>query len=446
MKIKRWITTTMAGILAVGLVACEPALPKNSESFEETGSTASTGSSSSSEVGEQSLKILSGTQFSDGVAFISVQGKLEFLGESVSLNNAFAIDTEGKILYRCSSQDDYLPYSNGVTLDKGLFGAGSFVYDKTGNTILSPTKNGYDFILAAAVDEGLFLVGKQEEAFEGDRVSIGILHIQGEYVTPLSETQTIAAEINARNGTLFDVEFEYMGNGIVKMASGGYYGLGQDIYYYDMLQDKISEGYVHYEEELYGRVAKYDENNNKTYLVDRPYSATALFDDAILVSDGEGYFGLIDYEGKQLTTYGENKLTKQSWEWSGETGYYYADGYLLSQVENATGSEYCCLFTPTGELAFDPIKMNDGDHFYALTEEGFVYKQSGKFYFYQRNGERTEYPSNIQYYAGQSEFCDGLSCVTLGEKGTNKGTAYIDYQGKVVISAEDILEQLAQWK
>ncbi len=393
------------------------------------------------------VTIMQAAPFSEGVALIYIHEEAVKDGYKTLKQYTVAVNTAGKIIHTFNvfSYANLMmePHQNGVALDTKAHS----LYDTNLEVIASPDKTGYDCILAAVYDRGLFLVAKTEEKFEGDVILVGIINNKGEYVEPLSTDHIIAKTMNENGLKLSKYRFEVVGDGVISIYPNSTYVSERDVRYYHLLTDKITAEFDHYE--VYDKMLlQYFEDPEKEYetVINKPDYVEAIINGRyILVRSVDpdtqaATFSLLNQDLTKVMDFGSHKLVAQPRS-AEESSFHYTNGYFLTQVENSTGGLYCCLYTPSGELAFEPIRMDKNDHFYALSEAGFVFRKSNEqdFYFVDYQGNMTAFDSTYNFTAGTSEFSNGLACVS-----SSKGWVYINTKGEVIISGETLAKQLAK--
>ena len=192
---------TLFVMVSCGTVKKESVISRDDEKAVEIWG----GDSSSSSDTIITRKIQSALPFSDGVAFVSL---VEYENDKLCRQYWVAIDTSGKILFELEEKGMETswrtPYQNGVTVNYESYGdLDDIIYDKNGNAVASPEKNGYDEILAFQENLRYFIVGKTEESFSGDRYLIGVINNHGEFIRPLSDTHPIAQFMKENNLNFF---------------------------------------------------------------------------------------------------------------------------------------------------------------------------------------------------------------------------------------------------
>lgn len=467
--IKIWALTSII-ILTLTLFACSQKNDTNKDNNfngnqnettdNENGNVTDNGSendNSNTEVPENTYTyaIYEAQDFSDGVAFVRFC-KLNEKGYSVTDYWA-AIDTAGNVLFNLDEKGldnvhTVEPYKSGVTIvDESINDTEYFkVYDKSGNIVASPELNGYDKILAYQENFEYFIVGKKEESFSGDRYLVGIINNKGEYTKPLSDSHKIAQLINESFLDLDSIYIDCVYDDMFYVYCKTTWGTIKDSICYDANTDEFAQFYEYYDyinTPSHKGVCKYDEFGNMTIIASEDEKVHEWFDDAILISSYDlnkgGYydFRLIDYQGNVITSYVNHDLTRQDFESSAEPLCYYYNGYLLVQVTNSTGANYCCLFDKSGNLVFEPIRMEEYNHFYGLNETGFIYKTKDSengddlFYWYNYDGTCVIIP-DVYYVKSFGIQNDGLCCVSL----KNGQSAYVNQNGEIILTGSKITE------
>ncbi len=374
--------------------------------------------------------------FSDGVAYVTLVETRVIDGNTTTEEYQAIIDTDGKILHKFSPEElkgaplNYeLKFYNGVTYNE----YNNTIYDKSFNVIASPESKGYDTVAPSGWlfgkpyihDCGYFLVYKTEEAFTGDKCFVGVLDTNGNYTVPLSDTHPIAQIMCENNYTFKNFDIEYIGDGYYELEYGGYYNI---------LTNKITPDYPHYEYNTpsYGDFSIIDENGNYTTLPEGDYQH--ICDNYYLYSPEEpsiynGYSRteakLADVSsGSVLIDFGNYKL------YSSDTASYH-NGYFLSLVKNDQGAIYCCLFDRNGEPAFDPIRMenNVSDTIYGLTDEGFIIKKDGIFYFYDYEGNSVAYDPQTDNTAMRG-YSDGWALIMIERENWQYEYVFVNSKGE----------------
>ena len=347
-------------------------------------------------------------------------------------------------------------YHNGVSVYKSgdnFFGyTYTAVYDKKGEVVISPDNNGFDSILAFSADNRYFIVDKVEESFEGDKYMIGIIDSSGNFVHEISDTHILAQIGQSSLQDNLEFSVNHIKDDIFCVVYGGQYG--SETCYYHLDRNELTVNYNHIEVDSYERLMKYSETGECTQLfVDK--DIVAVFSDGVLIcekyeenSEWITQYILCDYNENILLDLSEYNICRQTWEQSSEVGFYYYNGYFLSQVQNPTGALYCCLFDANGKFVFEPIRMNKGDHFYPLNKNGFIYKDEDEngvksYYLYKYDGTIQEMKYLIQdrYAYDHISFTSGPELVYGG---IETRYFFVDEEGNIVISGSTITELLDQ--
>ncbi len=410
-------------------------------------------------------EIKSASQFSDGVSVIRLcecemleSGEHKF--ENTINSQYLLIDTSGNVLFSFTElgldSNKFSQYKNGVAIYNGGDAFWGYtvkaVYDKSGNIVISPEKNGFDSVIAYSSDHKYFIVDKTEESFTGDKYMIGIIDNHGNYIEELSNTSVLGqlAQKTLEEGDRFKVE--YVEDDIFYLKSDGGHVFNEQLGYYHVNTKKLTNNYNHIEWDLYGYLYKYDEFGNKIELF-MDESIEEVFDNAVLLRGEYDYdkniytnYRLVDFEGNVLIDLSEYNLQRQSWVSSNEVGYYYENGYLLTQIKNPTGGVYCCLFDCNGDLVFDPIRMNGKDHFYHLNKLGFIYEERedvygavGRYWIYKYDGTKEELkyaPNNLTDGSAYS-FAEGLEVFDVNDE-----FVYINEKQEIIITGKIIKSKM----
>lgn len=360
------------------------------------------------------LDILGGTDFSDGVAFV------RYVDNNGNKKGA-AIDTKGTILFEVDywSVGDY-------QFEDGIFIEDNCIYDKTGKIIASPELSGYDELISENCN-GFVLAKKTEQSFSGDLVYIGVLNNEGRWEHPLSADNPIVKEMIKEDADVYI--YNYPDDGIIYMELGLI-----NYWYYHLKTNRLTRNYIHYETnwpifEGADGVCLYDELGNCTVVL--PDVLGEQFYDDVIIGTYVGWdttgeythrpYRIYDYSGNvitDLTQYVIRNLDRAC----------YKNEHLLAVVDNGTGAKYLCLFNKAGEPAFEPIRMESGDRYYSLNEDGFVYYESSRrcYKFYDYTGKCVEYTGVISF----DDFHDGLALVEMEDY----TYCYINIRGEVVIN------------
>ncbi len=477
---KKLLSLLLAVLLTLALVACGNTSNPQSNSYvppegviynTDYNTNENTNPSSENATTNGNFGIYGARNFSDGVAIIVIRkvieksnGELDYSGY-----NEVLIDISGNILFSIS--DLKLDYNNFVYNDEDIFSQyqngiavyqqpkyaairGDYIvkaiYDKKGNVVISAEKNDYDNVLAYSGDHKYFIVDKTEESFNGDSYMVGIIDNNGNYIEQMSSNNALAQmgqKAKEQNLTfnvtyvqddIFYVSLEHNWTGIVEQC------------YYHVNSKKTTNNYNHVEHDPYGYLYQYDESGNRTQLFADKTIVRAFYNAVLITATYYNEYKLIDYNGNLLMDLSNYKLKKQQYENSSEAGFYYQNGYLLTQIENSTGGLYCCMFDAEGNLVFEPIRMQEDDHFYPLNPNGFIYKtvrEDGTkvYHLYKYDGTIKELkyvPTDIYgSYApdihdeGSYSFVDGLEVIHDIEKDES---FFINDQEEIVISGKTI--------
>ena len=377
-------------------------------------------------------KLSHGDNFSSGVANISVSVEISMpdgQGGYKRPNNKIydlVIDTEGKVLYF----DHKGTYQNDVCIDINEY----IVYDKSGTPIISPELQGFDSIIFSGdtypTDIGLFIVKKIERSFSGNKTLYGVLDKDGNWKVPLSDTHPLLKIKDFNDGGI-----GYIGNGIYAVTtSDGYY---INTVYYNAVTNQVTQGYDHFAIEPYDNGTDYYDECLFKYSSDGSVECL-IFDfdgnigeEYILVID-DSKTSLLDMNGTEIFNIEEDNIDIISYK-----KYEYKNGYFLCTAYNPDYDMYWCLFDSNGNLAFEPIIIEDQyDSKYCLSNEGVIYqKDRDEVYFYDYNGNSRKL-EGICEIEGTS-FEDGfLSAFTLSEKGYEY--CYLDANGEIALDAKSI--------
>ena len=377
----------------------------------------------------EGLNIKYGTAFSDGVAFI------QYMDENENYKTA-AIDTTGKILFE---PDENFNLERATGYKNGIMVIDNLIYDKAGKIIASPEITGYDELLTGNCN-GYVLARKKEESFSGDKYYIGVLNNKGTWEHSLSIDNPIVKEFEKEGadvGSLYiDSSYDYINDTTLKIGIGF-----STERYYNIVKNELTNGYVYYESRNYqgqdAGIYKYDLSGNRTLIL-KDIVGETFFENAFIGTpltwneDGyiEGGYRIYDYSGNVITDLSDYKFAS-NWSNNG-AGKYYVNEHLLIPMDNGSGSKYLCLINKSGKTVFEPIKMGSEDDFYALHENGFVYKSvdendysNVKYKLYDYSGNITEYTDVADFYG----FNEGLALV----KNAAGQYFYINIKGEKVI-------------
>ena len=377
----------------------------------------------------EGLNIKYGTAFSDGVAFV------KYMDENENYKTA-AIDTTGNILFE---PDENFNLERATGYKNGIMVIDNLIYDKTGKIIASPEITGYDELLTGNCN-GYVLARKKEESFSGDKYYIGVLNNKGSWEHSLSVDNPIVKEFEKEGadvGSLYiDSSYDYISDTTLKIGIGF-----STERYYNIVKNELTNGYVYYESRNYqgqdAGIYKYDLSGNRTLIL-KDIVGETFFENVFIGTaltwneDGyvEGGYKIYDYNGNVITDLSNYKFAS-NWSNNG-AGIYYVNEHLLIPMDNGSGSKYLCLISNSGKTAFEPIKMGSGDDFYALDENGFVYKSvdendysNVKYKLYDYSGNITEYTDIAEFYG----FNEGIALV----KNAAGQYYYINIKGEKVI-------------
>lgn len=377
----------------------------------------------------EGLNIKYGTAFSDGVAFI------QYMDENENYKTA-AIDTTGNILFE---PDENFNLERATGYKNGIMVIDNLIYDKAGKIIASPEITGYDELLTGNCN-GYVLAKKKEKSFSGDKYYIGVLNNKGTWEHSLSVDNPIVKEFEKEGadvGSLYiDSSYDYISDTTLKISIGF-----STERYYNIVKNELTNGYVYYESRNYqgqdAGIYKYDLSGNRTLIL-KDIVGETFFENAFIGTaltwneDGyvEGGYKIYDYSGNVITDLSNYKLAS-NWSNNG-AGKYYVNEHLLIPMDNGSGSKYLCLINKSGKTAFEPIKMGSEDDFYALDENGFVYKSVDEnnnsnvtYKLYDYSGNITEFEDITGFYG----FNEGLALV----KNAAGQYFYINIKGEKVI-------------
>lgn len=374
------------------------------------------------------LNIISGTEFSDGVAFI-------MYNDENGNYNTVAVDKKGKILFE---PDDDFDIDDSVFFKNGIMVIENFVYDKSGKIIASPEMSDYDELITGNCN-GYVLAKKCVESFEGNQYYVGVINNKGEWEHELSADNPIVkcyenkvADGKAKSSS-FDVYVsEKISDTVLEIK------IGYSTMYYNFLTNEISSGYVHYESVNYQNqqcgIYKYDLDGNRSLIL-KNFDGSAFYDNVFIGSemvfdeygdwdDSELSTKIFDYSGNvitDLTKYKDIEFIESS------NSDLFVNDHILIIITNDSGVEYLCLINKTGEMAFDPIKIDSKDEIENFDKNGFTISNFAerKYVSYDFEGNKTEYTDIAEFYG----FNDGLALV----KNTAGQYYYINFKGEKVI-------------
>lgn len=360
------------------------------------------------------LNIKRATSFSDGVAFA-------FIGDN---DICVAIDTEGNTLFELSLSDFPDAFSNGITIiDKTLI-------NKKGEVIASPELSGYDGLLSKN-SGGYVLAYKYGETYDNVSCEIGVLDNTGAWYVPLSSNHPLLEFLKNNNVS----PGEWLKNPPVldKKEDAVFIitlGIFVDTYYYDVKDNKIYNGYTHFENRFYQGeetgIYKYDNTGAKKIFLKDKYLVED-YGTALLCENGlsSSVYSLYDYNGNMIMDLSQYNIYSTTGTESS-----YCNGNLLLQIVNESNTRYLCVIGRNGELLFEPIKIEENVSWYSITDDGFIYSQYEQFgktsyFFYDLTGNKVEY-SNIY---GINNFSNGLALVYS----TGWQHYYINTKGEIII-------------
>lgn len=370
------------------------------------------------------LNILSGTSFSDGVAFVNYLNK-------EGNRECAAIDKTGKVLFIA---DDIYKSGYDYCYENGILVIDNLIYDKTGKIIASPEMSGYDELLTRNRN-GYVLAMKKEESFSGDKYYIGVLDNKGEWAHPLSEEHPIVKAFQQENVDIDELyisaKYDYLSDTTLKIDIG--WSVEK---YYNIVLNELTDEYSHYVTDNYN-LYQCDTAGNWTLIlenVDIDYTFEDVFIGTEIEWEGNKVIKkgqkIFDYHGDVLTDLSDYQL--DSLFSNHGPGEYYFNEHLLISVDNGSGAQYVCLFNKVGEPAFEPIRVGSrNDDYFPLDENGFVYElydentYSTIYKLYDYNGNVTEYTDIVKF----GGFSEGLAVV----ENTAGQVYYINAQGEIVI-------------
>lgn len=407
---KKLIAICLILALCLSLAAC---------GGDETGNKNSSSKKSSASEKKEEIKIYDGAPFSDGVAVVK-------LSKSYYPDPARygIIDKKGNIV---GEFEDLMPIVDMHPIDihnenyvyrNGVMVINDIVYDKTGKVIASPEISGYTRLLTDSRAGGNILAIRVQQAYEGDKIEMGVLNNKGEWIIPLSKEHPFLDKLTERKPIPSDFEVSFVTDKIVQK------GIFSADYYYNLETFEVTEDYEHYgTEKHYGEYEVY--HCNKSGEISQVLNNTEgriFFDDAFLGKKDE-IVGLYDYTGKKIIDFSGYDIFDGRDIEGGLGNVYgcdYADGYLGIFVKNSTGSRYFCLYNNEGELVFDPV-LSDYAERVVLHPESNLVDVNGTFYDFEGNALKPE-EGHVRSYG------EGLLYVRSEE-----GGYYMNSNGKRVI-------------
>ncbi len=343
-----------------------------------------------------SIIIKNANSFSDGVAYVNLLATKETDGLTVTEEFPALINTKGEILHKFIDEN----YSSrNITFKNGVYHDSTKIYNKSFDVIASPESHGYDEIIYFIDDRatysehiqdcGYFLVHKTESTSETEKHLFGVIDINGDYTVPLSSEHPISTQLEECGYKFKDIGIFYVGGGYYSINY--YKNIDEEPDYYNVSKNKITSDYHRYAQIDY-EFMEIDEDGNENiiftdYFLENVSGSIYLRDP---FESGDDNYVLIDILTQNiLINFGKYELITD-----GTASY--RNGYLLAKIKGPEGKSYCCLFNSNGKTVFDPIFMSASDAFSSLSDEGFFVQKSGIIYFYDYEGNRTEYtpPNN----------------------------------------------------
>lgn len=334
-------------------------------------------------------KIIDGTLVYDGVAFIEVEERTEKGTDEV----IYAVDMKNsKILYNFTektglkhiadapSWEDWEYRGSMMTYSDGVMVWENILYDKQGNIVASPEKNGYHMLISGAVN-GYIFACKLGKDFSGDKLYFGVLNTKGEWVRELSAESAMAdylpedLSLELENGTFSpssqaairswcrfystpDRSYSAGVRGLpllenVQTFVGFDAGFYNKDYLYDPVNDVVYESYPYIGNSRVSSpaISRFASDGTEEVLL-TGYQTFGVFEDAIFAIS-IGYTSnaskslLISTEGDVIIDFKDYDITTVG-AWTGE--------YFLCTVYNSSGETYACVFNKDGELMFEPVQ------------------------------------------------------------------------------------------
>ncbi|MGN0618225.1 MAG: hypothetical protein ACI4J7_04310 [Ruminiclostridium sp.] len=220
---------------------------------------------------------------------------------------------------------------------------------------------------------------KEEEKFEGNIYSLGVIDNNGNWVVPMSSELSIFNSVSFEDeqnlietgafGYSYDYSFNYIGNGIIEVGKYAYSFLddaiicetsgqaqfatdkailvdsiyGNALYIYNRLTDEwLKYNYdFHLATEKGFLISHYDSDRNKTVYLILDYDLNTIFD-------------LSDYDS---VSSGSLQFT---------------DNNAAFTAKGASGDTYFCVIDKNGDLVFEPIKSQYGEDNYLLEDDRLI--------------------------------------------------------------------------
>lgn len=269
-------------------------------------------------------------------------------------------------------------FNKGVSL-VAFYGVPYGVVDEDGNYVFNLDTLGVDgfylynckdyphgtYVDDKAVNDGLFIVYKCEEAFDGIRNYAGVLDAEGNWILELSQDNLFASEISnkkMRNSIIYCGEGMFIIDTYPNLLFNVYTGEKKE-FNYNTLED------VHYEMpnfsfvngvatvcEAYSHVAiicHFDKNAKRTKILEiddtkkTNFKDTCEGDNGLIKVDDVGYF----------TTDGKQIISLESYaDVSDFTDF--TDGYAVGIIYNENRTGYLAAYDSTGNFMFEPVEFS----------------------------------------------------------------------------------------
>lgn len=360
---------------------------------------------------------------------------------------------------------DYQPisqFNKGVSL-VARYGVPYGVVDEDGNYVFNLDTLGVDgfylyncqdypqdmYVDDKAVNDGLFIVYKCEEAFDGIRNYAGVLDANGNWILELSQDNLFASEIS--NKKMQD-DIIYCGEGMFIINS--YPDILFNIYTGEKKEFTYNAlEYVHYEMpnfrfvngvatvcEAYSHMAiicHFDANAKRTKILEIDDTRKTYFTDTC-----EGDNGLIKVDDVgYFTTDGKQIISLESYaDVSDFTDF--TDGYAVGMIYNDNNTQYLAAYDSTGNFMFEPVEFSHTFHdLYIDANNKYIVfvkeinsfgKQHGEVYVYDLNSGTYLSSVTIPYSCyGRISYSNGVIMYETRDYYTNAlyDKTYMDIYG-----------------
>ena len=403
-------------------------------------------------------------QFHEGMTFVGKDVVSGTIGADTNDTSIWAIDKIGKKL--CKLPNGYRPASR---WDKGFALVENAnvrdylcVIDTTGKIVISPEQQGFTGMYistgyydgpngASSLEEGVVLVYKQGENYQGITYEFGVLNTKGEWVIPLLSNDPISKTI-LEDGNLWGaLQYKPLGEGMIWLAKR--YSTWEDAFLYNAAENKWvgtdvapNSNNRFYNGKLVCNIG-WMENGHVIGIL----AKDGTYKEIPLSEDIDNYDKIYDgvfralYDNGERDDIGRRETKYVFYDINGKlvvdlrnkdfilVGDHFVDGLNWVNITNSNGTVYTTLVNEKGEFQFEPV---EGE---ALSFTGGVLKvktHTGRLIdsdvtLYSTDGSvilNAEANSGIFIMNSFGDFVEGLSLVQAG-----KEVYFMDTAGKRVI-------------